>query len=64
MGFYDRIALSRALRWTAFNDRRAARRSLDDLLGRPFESLIVGHGAPLATGARDAVASAYGWLRG
>src|SRR3954471_8249184 len=28
MGFYDRVALSRALRWTAFSDRRAARRSV------------------------------------
>ena len=63
MGFYDRIALSRAIRWTAFNDRKAARRCLDDLLARPFDRLVVGHGAPLATGGRDAVASAYAWLR-
>jgi len=64
MGFYDRIALSRALRWTAFKDRRATRRSIDQLLGQPFDRLVVGHGAPLVTGARDAVAGAYGWLRG
>jgi hypothetical protein len=28
MGFYDRVALSRVIRWTAFSDRTAARRSL------------------------------------
>lgn len=63
MGFYDRVALSRVIRWTAFNDRKAARRSIDDLLARPFDRLIVGHGAPLATGGHQAIASAYGWLR-
>jgi len=63
MGFYDRVGLSRALRWTAFNDRKAARRSIDDLLARPVERLVVGHGAPLTAGAQQAVASAYDWLR-
>jgi hypothetical protein len=62
MGFYDRIALSRMLRWTAFSDRGAARKSLDALLAWPFERLIVGHGAPLTAGARQAVEAAYGWL--
>jgi len=64
MGFYDRIALSRVLRWTAFSDRAAARRSIDDLLERTFERLVVGHGEPVSTDAREAVALAYGWLRG
>jgi hypothetical protein len=64
MGFYDRVALSRAIRWSGFSDRHAARRSVDDLLGRPFDRVVVGHGAPLATGGREAVAAAYGWLRG
>jgi hypothetical protein len=63
MGFYDRVALSRAIRWTGFGDRGAARHSLDDLLARPFDRVVVGHGAPLATGGRAAVAAAYGWLR-
>lgn len=62
MGFYDRVGLSRVLRWTAFSDRRAARRSIDELLGRPFDRLVVGHGAPLASGGREAVASVYAWL--
>lgn len=63
MGFYDRVGVSRVLRWTAFNDRKAARRSIDELLGYPFERLVVGHGAPLSTGGREAVAVTYAWLR-
>lgn len=62
MGFYDRVALSRMIRWTAFRSRAGARRSLDDLLARPFDRLIVGHGAPVVTGAREALAAAYTWL--
>ncbi|MFI5314441.1 MAG: hypothetical protein ACHQ6T_01965 [Myxococcota bacterium] len=62
MGFCDRVALSRMIRWTAFSDRAAARRSLDNVLARPFDRLVVGHGAPLSAGARDALAAAYRWL--
>ena len=62
MGFYDRVALSRMIRWVGFTDRAAARRSLDELLAHPFDRLIVGHGAPLAVGAREALAAAYAWL--
>jgi hypothetical protein len=62
MGFYDRVALSRMIRWTAFTDRATARRSLDELLALPFDRLIVGHGAPLAAGGREALAAAYSWL--
>jgi hypothetical protein len=61
-GFYDRVALSRMLRWTAFSDRAAARRSVDNLLGRPFDRVVVGHGTPLTEGARESLAAAYGWL--
>jgi hypothetical protein len=62
MGFYDCVALSRMLRWTAFSDRAAARRSIDELLSRPFDRLVVGHGEPLSTGAREAIAKAFTWL--
>jgi hypothetical protein len=62
MGFYDRVALSRMLRWTAFSDRIAARRSIDQALALPFDRLIVGHGTPLCDGAKQAVASAFNWL--
>jgi hypothetical protein len=50
------------LRWTSFSDRRAARRSLDAVLALPFDNLIVGHGAPLDQGAKEALAAAYTWL--
>jgi hypothetical protein len=64
MGFYDRVALSRMLRASAFSDRGAARRSLDGILAQPFDRLCVGHGAPLAAGAPEALAMAYTWLAG
>lgn len=63
MGFYDRVALSRMLRWLAFSDRAAARASVDALLDAPFDRLVVGHGAPLAEGGKDALRSALTWLR-
>lgn len=62
MGFYDRVALSRMLRWTAFDDRRAARRSMDAVLDHTFDGLIVGHGAPIAERAREALAAATAFL--
>jgi hypothetical protein len=62
-GFYDRVALSRVIRWTGFDDRGAARRSLDDVMGRSFDRMVVGHGQPVVTGAREVLAAAYGWLR-
>src|SRR5262249_9754020 len=58
MGFYDRVALSRMLRWTSFDDRPAARASLDPLLAHRFERLIMGHGTPIAQHARDVLARA------
>jgi hypothetical protein len=62
MGFYDRVALSRMLRWTAFSDRAAARRSFNELLALPIDRLILGHGEPLSVGANEALAAAYSWL--
>jgi hypothetical protein len=62
MGFYDRVGLSRMIRWTAFPDRPAARRSLDEVMAHPFDRIVLGHGAPLVTGARETLAAAYGWL--
>ncbi len=63
MGFYDRVALSRMLRWTAFDAPQAARRSIDAVLGHEFERVVVGHGAPLTMNGHDAIATAYDWLR-
>jgi hypothetical protein len=62
MGFHDRVALSRVIRWTAFSDRRAARRSVDEVLAHDFGRAVVGHGSPIEHGARDAIATAYEWL--
>jgi hypothetical protein len=64
MGFYDRIALSRVIRWTGFDEKKAARRSLSGILERRFDRVIVGHGEPVLAGGRDALAGAYGWLLG
>jgi hypothetical protein len=63
MGFHGRVAVSRAIRWTGFDDRRAARRSIDDALAQSFDRLIVGHGTPLLSGGHDALAAAYAWLK-
>ena len=62
MGFYDRVALSRMLRWTSFDDRSAARSSIDAVLGHNFTHLIVGHGAPITHHGREALALATAWL--
>jgi hypothetical protein len=62
MGFYDRVALSRMIRWIGFYDRGAARRSFDAVMACPFDRVVLGHGAPLLTGAREALAQAYTWL--
>ena len=64
MGFYDRIALSWIIRCTGFDDKKAARRSLQGILDRPFDRFTVGHGEPVRAGGRDALAAAYGWLLG
>jgi hypothetical protein len=62
MGFYDRVALSRVLRWTAVSNKDAMRRALDRLLELPFERLILGHGAPVISDAKEALAAAFSWL--
>ena len=62
MGFYDRVALSRVLRWTSFDDRAAARTSVDALLDHAFAGLIVGHGAPIVGHAHEVLAAATAWL--
>ncbi len=62
MGFFDTVALSRALRWTAFDDRRAARRSADRVLELPIQGAILGHGQPLEGDCRVALAAAWRFL--
>jgi hypothetical protein len=62
MGFYDRVAVSRVIRWTAFADKGAARRSVDALLDHEFDALVVGHGEPIPAVGRAALARATAWL--
>jgi hypothetical protein len=62
MGFYDRVAISRALRWSSFDDKGAARSSIDALLDHQFDGLVVGHGAPIPELGREALAAATAWL--
>jgi hypothetical protein len=62
MGFYDRVAVSRVIRWTAFDDKAAARRSVDALLDHEFDALVVGHGEPIPAVGRVALARATAWL--
>lgn len=59
MGFYDRVALSRMIRWLGFSDRAAALRSIDRVLSHPFDRIVVGHGAPVTDNARDALVAAF-----
>lgn len=62
MGFYDRVAISRMIRWTAFSDRAAARGSIEALLALQIERLVPGHGDPIEREPKAALAEAYAWL--
>ncbi len=61
MGFHDRVALSRMLRWTSVSNRAAMRASVEQMLALPFDSVIVGHGAPLKD-ARRSLSEACAWI--
>jgi hypothetical protein len=63
MGFYDRVAISRMIRWTAFSNTPRARESLARLASLDFERMVVGHGSPLEHHAREAVVGAYEWMK-
>ena len=62
MGFYDRVAISRLIRWTAFPNKATARRDIDALMSLPFDRMIVGHGDPIVEDARETLSAAYDWL--
>jgi len=62
MGFYDRVALSRVIRWTAFSDKGATRAGIDALLALPFDNMLVGHGDPVIGNAHASFAEVYAWL--
>ena len=50
MGFYDRVAMSRLIRWTAVSHRGAFLSSLARILDLPFDTIAVGHGEPIDEG--------------
>ena len=63
MGFYDRVALSKMIRSTAFSDRAAARKSIDRILAWQPERLVVGHGTPVMENVTQTLTAALDWLQ-
>lgn len=61
-GVYGKTGVSKALRF-AYRDRRAARKSIDQVLEHPFERIALAHGSPIQSGGRDALRSGYAWLK-
>jgi len=61
-GIHGKPGLSRPLRW-AFRDKKAARRSIDAILERPFERISLAHGDPLMSGGPEALRASYTWLK-
>jgi hypothetical protein len=60
-GVYGTLATPRTLRISTRN-RRAARRSLEQILAWDFDRIILGHGQMVETGGRAAFANAMNWL--
>jgi hypothetical protein len=60
-GVYKRFAMPRTIRLTVRN-KRAARLSLERMLGWEFDRVVVGHGDVVESGGRKALADALGWL--
>lgn len=60
-GTYGKPGWPRVLR-VVYRDRRAARRSIDALLERPFDRVILAHGQILETGGRAAVRETFAFL--
>jgi Domain of unknown function (DUF4336) len=59
---YRRLSPTPMFRF-GLRDKPAARRSIDRILAWEFDRIIVGHGELVETGGRDALRSAYSWLR-
>jgi hypothetical protein len=60
-GIHGKLGFSRALR-PIIHDRRAARRSIDELLERDFDRIVLCHGDVLPQGGRDGVREAFAFL--
>lgn len=61
VGATDRFGPHRLVR-SMIRDRRAARRSLDAILGWDFDRIIVTHGEVLETGGRSCLEAAFAFL--
>jgi len=61
MGGYGRFRPTR-LDPLLIRDRRAARRSLEQILAWDFDRVIIAHGEVLEHGGRDALRAGYRWL--
>lgn len=48
---------------SAVKDKAAARRSLDAIIERAPERVIIAHGTPVESGGADAIREAWGWLK-
>ncbi len=44
-------------------DKKAARRSIDSILARPFDRISLAHGDTIAQGGKEALRASYDWLR-
>lgn len=61
-GLENRIGWSRFLRFM-YRDHDAARRSIDRLLEHDFERIVVAHGRPIESDARQAIVQTFCFLR-
>lgn len=60
-GVYKEVGWSKLLRW-AYEDHAAARASIDELLARDFERVILAHGDVIERGGRDAIRHTFRFL--
>ncbi len=61
-GVYGKVGLSKTLR-LAFRDKRAARASIDQVLERDFQRIVIAHGLPILTNAKASLRDSYLWLK-
>ncbi|AKF05243.1 DUF4336 domain-containing protein [Sandaracinus amylolyticus] len=62
MGIWKKPGLAYALR-LLYRDRRAARRSFDELLERDFDRIVLSHGDLIEASGREILRDAYRWLK-
>jgi hypothetical protein len=60
-GVYGKPGWSRLLRFV-YDDRKAARESIDRLLRWDFDRAVIAHGEPFTAGAKAAIVQTFEWL--